>query len=114
MQPSLQPTVQPTVQPSGQPTAQPSTQPTGQPSVQPTGQPSVQPTALPTTQPSVQPTVQPTEENNCPSQFATAVQLYCSGPCSIFRDGPYGCDYEDAVAFCKLKLCDESAYPVTW
>ena len=64
----------------------------------------------------------PTAPKNfsCPFDFWKATQLFCHNRCGDdwnneddpSQKGVYGCQEEDANAFCKLKLCDETAFPL--
>ena len=57
---------------------------------------------------------------SCPCDFWKATQLFCHNYCGddwnneedTSQKGVYGCQEEDANAFCKLKLCDENAFPL--
>ena len=47
---------------------------------------------------------------DCPNYFAKAEVLYCDKDCGAnWLDNEYGCQIDDADAFCRLKHCNESA-----
>ena len=47
----------------------------------------------------------------CPLKFQRADSLYCDKDCGVnWLDNKYGCQGTDADAFCRLKLCNNSAF----
>ena len=47
--------------------------------------------------------------SDCPNQFTHAEALYCNKDCGTnWFDNEYGCQVDDADAFCRLKHCNES------
>lgn len=55
------------------------------------------------------------ETVKCPEVFSTADQLYCNGFCGEhWLDNEGNCQKSDADAYCKLKLCDVSAYAISF
>ena len=49
--------------------------------------------------------------SDCPYQFSTAEVLYCDQDCGTnWLDNEYGCQSDDADAYCRLRNCNEHAY----
>ena len=47
---------------------------------------------------------------DCPGQFSNAEALYCNKDCGVnWLDNEYGCQIDDADAYCRLKLCNKNA-----
>ena len=53
--------------------------------------------------------------SGCPIDFLQAEALYCDKDCgTIWLDDEYGCQQEDADAFCRLKNCDVQSHSLSF